>query len=61
MDETQPPYRVQPGDDHFQVVDPAGRVMLDCGNRESAEQYALLLNQAFQRGFKAGFRAGKRG
>lgn len=61
MDETQSPYRAQPNQNHFQVLDPTGRVILDCGSRESAEQYALLLNQAFQGGFKAGFRAGKRG
>ncbi|HTV42644.1 MAG TPA: hypothetical protein VMF08_18920 [Candidatus Sulfotelmatobacter sp.] len=63
MDETEPPYRTQSADGHAQVVDESGKVVLDCGkvNLASAEQYAVLLNQAFQRGFKAGFRAARGG
>ena len=59
MDEIDSPYRVQPTENQFQVVDESGRMVLSTGDRANAEQYATLLNQAFQRGFKAGFRAAK--
>ena len=61
MDEIEPPYRTQSTEGRAQVVDESGKVVLDCGNASlaSAEQYAVLLNQAFQRGFKAGYRAAK--
>ena len=52
MDELESPYRTQSTEGHARVVDEAGKVVLDCGNTASAEQYAVLLNQAFQRGFK---------
>ncbi|HEV2331432.1 MAG TPA: hypothetical protein VGY56_21830 [Verrucomicrobiae bacterium] len=57
MDENEPPYRTQSTDRNVQVVDETGRVVLNCGDSASAEQYAVLLNQAFQRGFKAGSRS----
>lgn len=61
MDETKPPYQVQSSESQFQVVDESGRVVLNSGDRANAEQYVALLNQAFQRGYKAGYRAAKRG
>jgi hypothetical protein len=61
MDETEPPYQVLPVENQFQVVDDSGRVVLNSGDRANAEQYVALLNQAFQRGYKAGFRAARRG
>lgn len=60
MDEIELPYRTQSTEGHARVVDESGKAVLDCGNVASAEQYATLLNQAFQRGFKAGYRAAKR-
>jgi hypothetical protein len=60
MDEIEPPYRAQSIEGRAKVLDESGKVVLDCGNVASAEQYATLLNQAFQRGFKAGYRAAKR-
>lgn len=60
MDDIEPPYRTQSTDGHAEVVDESGKVVLDCGNLASAEQYMALLNQAFRRGFKAGYRAAKR-
>ena len=50
------PYAVQPEAGRFSVVDWEGNVILVCGDSPSAEQYAALINQAFRRGFKAGFR-----
>jgi hypothetical protein len=61
MDDFEPPYQIKPNESHFQVVDESGRVMLGCGDRVNAEQYAAMLNEAFRRGFKAGYRAAKRG
>lgn len=61
MDEIEKPYRTQATGKHFRIIDETERVILDCGDQMSAEQYAALLNEAFGRGFKAGFRAAKRG
>ena len=56
------PYRVNPRNAGFEVVDAEGQVMLVCQDQHSAENYAVLLNQAYQRGYKAGYRqARKRG
>ncbi|HEX3623897.1 MAG TPA: hypothetical protein VH280_00575 [Verrucomicrobiae bacterium] len=60
MNDIESPYRPESDDGNFRVVDESGRVALNCGSFASAEQYAALLTQAFQRGFKAGFRAAKR-
>ena len=54
------PYTTRPEDGRFSVVDWEGNVILVCGDSPSAEQYAVLMNQAFRRGFKAGFRKGRR-
>ena len=51
-----PPFRVEPKDGRYQLVDADGAVLLVCGDVANAEQYAVLLNQAWSRGFKAGFR-----
>jgi hypothetical protein len=59
MDEIEPPYQVQSIESAIQVVDGSGRVVLNFGDRANAEQYAAMLNQAFERGFKAGYRAAK--
>ncbi len=60
MDENESPYSVQSTQNHIRVVDESERVVLNCGDLANAEQYCALLNQAFQRGFKAGFRAARR-
>jgi len=49
-------YRVQPEGERFNVVDSEGRSVIVCGDSANADQYAVLMNQAFQRGFKAGVR-----
>ncbi len=53
------PYTVQPDGARVRVVDWEGNVILTCGDSPSAEHYAALMNQAFRRGFKAGFRKGR--
>ncbi len=52
----QEPYRIEPDGPRFKVVDWEENVALVCGDKTSAEQYAVLMNQAFRRGFKSGFR-----
>jgi hypothetical protein len=59
MDEIEPPYQVQSIENTIRIIDQSGRVVLDFGDRTNAEQYAAMLNQAFERGFKAGFRAAR--
>jgi hypothetical protein len=54
-DESQP-YRVEPEDGRFRVVDWERNAILVCGDAMSAEQYAVLMNQAFRSGFNAGYR-----
>ncbi len=53
------PYRVEiaPGSCH--VVDAAGAVIVVCGHEANASQYAVLLTQAYRRGYKAGYRKGR--
>jgi hypothetical protein len=50
------PYRVEAAQGVFQIVDAAGEVILACGEEANAGQYAVLLNQAYRRGYKAGYR-----
>jgi hypothetical protein len=57
-DESQA-YTVEPTDGRFSVVDWDGNAILVCGDATSAEQYAVLMNQAFRRGFNAGYRKGR--
>lgn len=53
------PYRVQSADNLFQVVDSSAQVLVACVDASNAGQYAALLNQAYRRGFKAGYRKGR--
>jgi hypothetical protein len=55
-----PPYRVEPKDGGYQIIDPEGSVLLVCGDAPNADQYAVLMNQAYARGFKAGLRHARR-
>lgn len=53
------PYRADHEDGRFRVLDGTGRVVLVCGDGNSATQYAVLLNEAYRRGYKAGYRTAK--
>ncbi len=57
-DETEP-YQVKAAQDHFQVVDTSGQVVLTSNDEANAGQYAALLIQAYRRGYKAGYRKGR--
>ncbi len=52
-------YSVELVGDQYEVHRNTGRVILSCRDEGSAQHYAVLLNQAFDAGFKAGFRAAR--
>ena len=52
----QPPFRVEAKDGRYHIVDPDGAVLLVCVDAANADQYVVLMNQAWSRGFKAGLR-----
>jgi hypothetical protein len=54
------PYRVEPEGDGFAVVDLEDKVIIKCSASANAEQYSALLNESYRRGYKAGFRNGRR-
>ncbi|MFO1512898.1 MAG: hypothetical protein U1F83_08320 [Verrucomicrobiota bacterium] len=54
------PYRAEPADDGFKVVDGEGNAIIVSSTLSNAEQYAALMNQSYRQGYKAGFRNAKR-
>ena len=56
----QEPYRSEPDGAHFKVVDWQGGTVLTCGDARSAEQYAVLMSQAWRSGYKAGIRKARK-
>jgi len=52
----QAPYLIEPENGVFKVVDGEGKIVISCADAANAEQYAVLLNQSYRRGFKAGVR-----
>ena len=59
-DSEEQPYGVDRHDGQFRVLDVSGRVIMVCGDESSATHYAVLLNEAYQRGSKAGYRKAKK-
>ena len=55
------PYYVQQDDAGFRVRDDNEVTLMTCSDRRSAEHYATLLNRAYRKGFKAGFREARHG
>ena len=53
-------YRVKAENGSFRVLDEADRVIMVCRDEGSANEYAVVLNNAYRKGFKAGYREGKR-
>jgi hypothetical protein len=54
-------YRVEeeaPG--KFRILNAADITVVVCSDRTDAEQHATLLEEAFRRGYRLGFRDGKR-
>jgi hypothetical protein len=52
-------YRVEREEDSFRVLDESDRVVMVCRDEGSANEYAVLLNSAYRKGFKVGFREGR--
>jgi hypothetical protein len=53
-------HRVNERDGKFEVLNDSGNVIMVCQDEASATNYAVLLSEAFQRGYKAGYRDGKK-
>ena len=51
-------YAVAKTDGGYNVLMPDGRVTLRCADEASARHYAVMLDEAYQLGYKAGFRDG---
>ncbi len=45
--------------DRFVVRNAAGRTVMVCRDEGSAAEYAVLLNEAYRRGYQAGYRQAK--
>jgi hypothetical protein len=61
MEDTAPhQHRVIEHDGKFEVLNSSGNVVLVCHDEASATNYAVLLSEAFQRGYKAGYRDAKK-
>lgn len=54
------PYRVNPVAGRFEVQDESGRVIVVCHDESSATDYAVLLTEAYRRGYKAGYRQARK-
>jgi hypothetical protein len=53
-------YRSNPRNGVWEVQDESGRVVMACRDERSAIDYAVLLNEAYRRGYKAGYRDSKK-
>lgn len=53
-------FAVTPDGPRFKVVDTEGQTQVVCADAANADQYAALMNQSYQRGFKAGYRHARR-
>lgn len=56
LEDRMPAYATEESDGRYAVVDGAGRTVLACSDRMSAGHYADLMNQAFESGYKTGYR-----
>ena len=52
-------HRVSERDGKFEVLDDSGNVVLVCQDEVGATNYAVLFSEAYQRGYKAGYRDAK--
>jgi hypothetical protein len=56
QEDRTPAYEVEQNDDKHSVVDRSGRTILQCAGVQNAMHYATLMNQAFEVGYKSGYR-----
>jgi len=59
-DNVQPAYTVKAQNVRFEVCAASGRVVMKCGDEDSASHYASLLNEAYRAGYKLGYRDGRK-
>jgi len=52
-------YTLSEHDQRFEVRNAFSRVIMVCGDKGSAEHYVLMLNDAYEAGYKSGFRDGR--
>jgi len=52
-------YQVLNNGDRYNVTNEFDRVILECRDEGSARHYATLLNQAYELGYKKGFKAAR--
>lgn len=55
----QPAYHTVAADDRFEVRATSGKCMVVCRDRTNAEHYAVILNEAWQAGFRQGRRSAR--
>jgi len=53
-------YSLANKDGQFEIRNKAERAIMVCGDQTSASHYLSLLNEAFQAGYKSGYRAGRK-
>jgi len=56
---SESPYRTRSTEMGFVVEGDESKLVLQCGDQQSAEQYVVLMNQAYRRGYKAGYRSAR--
>ena len=60
MPDVEPePYRVNAREGRFEVLDRSNKPVMICRDEGSATNYVDLLNQAYERGYKSGYREAK--
>lgn len=59
-DENALPYRAVSDQGRYCVLADDDQQILACGDERSAQHYVSLLNQAYQRGYRAGYREARR-
>ncbi|MEJ1298074.1 MAG: hypothetical protein RPU64_01630 [Candidatus Sedimenticola sp. (ex Thyasira tokunagai)] len=57
--DTQKAYTLVEGENDTAVCSPSGRTIMVCADKQSASHYASLLNEAFNLGYKQGYRDGR--
>ena len=58
-DDPQLAYTVQQRNARFEICAASGRTILVCEDEGSAAHYASLMNEAYQAGYKLGYREGR--
>jgi hypothetical protein len=56
LDDEARPYSVLEDGGEFRIVDETGRAAVACRDARNADNYAVLLNEAYRRGYHAGYR-----